>query len=136
MRMISDKHLRILAKQVCKGHKHAMRYQNMLSACFDMGKLVIAEIERQSKANEGLKKLSENPQSKTIEIGKTYNSLGKNKGTVTRFVAQLGMFEVKYEGGETEMVNSKGLAVLRDNINCNEFDLLISDETKGGENAS
>jgi len=44
---LSEKQLRKMAKKVCNGHQHAMRYQNMLNACFKMGQLVLEELERQ-----------------------------------------------------------------------------------------
>lgn len=44
---LSDKQLRKIAKIVCNGHQHAIRYNNMLNACFKMGKMVMAELERQ-----------------------------------------------------------------------------------------
>ena len=52
--MLSDKQIRILAKQVCKGNRHAMRYQPMLSACFNMAKLVLEEVEKVNIANRKL----------------------------------------------------------------------------------
>jgi hypothetical protein len=48
---LSDKELRKTAKQVCVGHKHAMRYNNMLTACFDMGKMILKELEPQKPTN-------------------------------------------------------------------------------------
>lgn len=44
---LSDKQLRKMAKKVCNGHQHAMRYNNMLTACFKMGKMILEELERQ-----------------------------------------------------------------------------------------
>lgn len=44
---LSDKQLRDMAKKVCNGHQHAMRYNNMLNACFKMGKMMLEELERQ-----------------------------------------------------------------------------------------
>lgn len=44
---LSDKQLRKMAKQACNGHQHAMRYGNMLSACFKMGKMILEELGRQ-----------------------------------------------------------------------------------------
>ena len=44
---LSDKQLRKMAKKVCNGHQHAMRYNNMLNACFKMGKMILEELERQ-----------------------------------------------------------------------------------------
>ncbi len=43
----SDKELRKMAKKICNGHQHAMRYQNMLNACFRMGKMILEELEKQ-----------------------------------------------------------------------------------------
>lgn len=42
----TDKQLRKMAKKVCNGHQHAMRYNNMLNACFKMGKMILEELER------------------------------------------------------------------------------------------
>lgn len=42
---LTEKELRKMAKKVCKHHKHAMRYQNMLNACFKMGNLVIQRLK-------------------------------------------------------------------------------------------
>ena len=42
---LTEKKLRKMAKKVCNGHQHAMRYGNMLSACFRMGKMVIENID-------------------------------------------------------------------------------------------
>lgn len=44
---LSDKQLRNMAKKVCNGHQHAMRYNNMLTACFKMGKMILEELDRQ-----------------------------------------------------------------------------------------
>ena len=41
----SDIQLRKMAKQICNGHQHAMRYNQMLICCFRMGKSVIDKIQ-------------------------------------------------------------------------------------------
>lgn len=46
--ILSDKQIRKLAKKACNGHQHAMRYNNMLNACFKMGKMILEEINRQN----------------------------------------------------------------------------------------
>lgn len=43
----TDEQLRKMAKKVCNGHQHAMRYNNMLNVCFKMGKMILEELERQ-----------------------------------------------------------------------------------------
>lgn len=43
----TDKQLRKMAKKVCNGHQHTMRYNNMLNACFKMGKMILEELELQ-----------------------------------------------------------------------------------------
>jgi len=48
---LSEKQLRKMAKKVCNGHQHTMRYQNMLNACFMMGQLILKELERKKSAN-------------------------------------------------------------------------------------
>lgn len=35
-----------MAKKVCNGHQHAMRYNNMLTACFKMGKMILEELDK------------------------------------------------------------------------------------------
>lgn len=36
----SDDEMRKMAKRICNGHQHAMRYNEMLICCFNMGKSV------------------------------------------------------------------------------------------------
>jgi len=64
-----------------------------------------------------------------VQIGVTYNSKGKGEGLVIGYIAQLAMYHVRYEDGSTDVVNSKGLATMRDNINSNEYDLLLNEKT-------
>lgn len=40
---LSEKQIRKLAKKVCDGHQHAIRYNNMLNACYLMGNLILQE---------------------------------------------------------------------------------------------
>lgn len=51
---LTDKQLRKMAKRACNGHQHAMRYKNMLNACFKMGEMVLQEIERQKDSLQKL----------------------------------------------------------------------------------
>ena len=52
----TDKKLRQMAKKVCNGHQHAMRYQMMLIACFEMGKMVLSELNKIPKTIQPCKK--------------------------------------------------------------------------------
>ena len=55
----SDEEIRKLAKEICKGHQHAMRYNSMLVSCFKMSKKVIHQIlnqNKQLKTNKHMKK--------------------------------------------------------------------------------
>ena len=45
----SDSQLRKIAKQICNGHQHAIRYNQMLICCFNMGKSVIEKIQGGNK---------------------------------------------------------------------------------------
>lgn len=45
----SDEEMRKMAKRICNGHQHAMRYNQMLICCFNMGKSVIEKIQGGNK---------------------------------------------------------------------------------------
>ena len=45
----SDEEMRKMAKKICDGHQHAMRYNQMLNCCFNMGKSVINKIQGGNK---------------------------------------------------------------------------------------
>ncbi len=56
---LSEKQLRKMAKQVCNGHQHAMRYRNMLNACFKMGQTVLEECTERMYSEEEVKDIVE-----------------------------------------------------------------------------
>lgn len=62
----------------------------------------------------------------SLEIGKTYKTKGGSKGTVIAWIAQIKMYQVKYWNDEIHEVNSKGEAVLLDNINATPYDLILT----------
>ena len=63
-----------------------------------------------------------------IKVNKSYKSLNGCIGTVLRYALELGgLYEVKYSDGVIDYVNSNGLATIRDNINRNEYDLILNE---------
>ena len=61
-----------------------------------------------------------------VEIGKDYKSRGGFDAKVERWNPQFNMYDVKYSDGTIDIVNSKGQAVLRDNINPTDYDLILT----------
>ena len=61
-----------------------------------------------------------------VEVGKDYKSRGGFDAKVERWNPQFNMYDVKYSDGTIDIVNSKGQAVLRDNINPTDYDLILT----------